>query len=133
MAPYGDRRIDELPRPWVAEEHRRWQRERFAAAPPFETDEDRVAERKVRPKRPARVRRAVGGKKYLDAIGRVPRSPSAAAITISAHGRAEPITDELLERFDAELAAFDIRLAEMMARVGQSTPRPRVPPREDDD
>jgi hypothetical protein len=131
-APYADPRIDELLRPWIAEEHRRWQRARFAAAPPFETDEDRIAERAVRPKRLARVRRAVGGKKYLEAIGRVPRPPSASAVAIPAHA-AEPLSEELLERFDAELAAFDVRLAEIMARVDQSAPRRRDPPRADHD
>jgi hypothetical protein len=129
--PYGDARVDDLLRPWIAEEHRRWQRERAAAAPAFETDEDRVAERAIRPKRPARTRRVTGEKKHLDAIGTVPRPPSAAPRTPASAGRIEPLTDELLERYDAELAAFDVRLAEIMARVDSAAPRVRPVPDEE--
>jgi hypothetical protein len=114
-SPYGDARADDPLRLWIAEEHRRWERARITTAPRFEIDDDRIAERAVKPRFFARVRRRAG--RAIDAIGSVPAPPPHRTKPLAPAAPVAPADDALLERVDAELAAFDRRLEEILARV----------------
>lgn len=129
-APYRDPRVDDELRRWVIDEFGRWDRARFAHAPRFETDEDRVAEREIRPRFGARLRRGSKGA-MPDAIGAVPRPPAATTRGAARIEAASPPDDELLERVDAQLAAFDRQMDEILARIAGATKR-RSPTAEDE-
>jgi hypothetical protein len=118
--PYGDPRVDDELRLWVADEFRRWDRTRTANAPRIETDEDRIAEREMRPRFTARIRRRVGNA-MLDTIGTVPRPPTFRALPHKSPGVVQPLDDALLERVDADLAAFDREMEAILERVNKAT------------
>lgn len=122
-SPYNDCRVDDELRLWVADEFRRWDSARIANTPRFETDEDRIAEREVRPRFTARIRRT-SGNAMSDAIGHVPRPPTLAP-TPPIGTPVPPLDDALLERVDAELAAFDKELDAILARIARG-PSSRV-------
>ena len=121
-APYKDPRIDDVLRLWVADEFRRWDSARLASAPRIETDEDRIAEREVRPRFTARLRRR-NGKTMVDAIGTVAMPPARTILPHHAPSIARPLDDALLERVDADLAAFDLELEAILARVAAGPPK----------
>lgn len=114
-SPYNDPLVDDELRLWVAEEFRRWDRARVAHAPRIETDEDRIADREVRPRFPARVRRRSA---MTDAIGIVPRPPAPLSAP-HVPTVAPPLDDALLERVDAELEAFDREMEAILARIAR--------------
>jgi hypothetical protein len=115
--PYNDPRVDDELRLWVAEEFRRWDRARLAHAPRIETDEDWIAEREVRPRFTARIRRR-SGNVMTDAIGVIARPPASAS-SPRPPIVAPPLDDALLERVDAELEAFDREMEAILARIAR--------------
>jgi hypothetical protein len=120
-APYKDPRVDDVLRLWVADEFRRWDGARRSNAPRIETDEDRIADREVRPRFTARLRRRKGA--MVDAIGIVAIPPASAFEQQRAPIVARPLDDALLERVDADLAAFDLELEAILARVAAGPPK----------
>ena len=116
--PYNDPRVDDELRLWVADEFRRWDRARLASVPRFETDEDRIAEREVRPRFTARIRRRIGNG-MTDAIGTVPVPPPTPATRPPSLAAARQLDDTLLERVDAELEAFDRELEAILGRIAR--------------
>jgi hypothetical protein len=117
-APYKDPRVDDELRLWVADEFRRWDSARLSNAPRIETDEDRIAEREVRPRFTARLRRR-NGNAMVDAIGTVAMPPASASGQQRTPSVVRPLDDALLERVDADLAAFDRELEAILARVAR--------------
>jgi len=115
-APYNDPRVDDELRLWVADEFRRWDRARLTYAPRLETDEDRIADREVRPRFSARIRRRAANA-FADTIGTIARPP--APREHRAPIDAPPADDALLERVDAELEAFDRQMEAILARIAR--------------
>jgi hypothetical protein len=117
-APYKDTRVNDELRLWVADEFRRWDRARLAYAPRIETDEDRIAEREVRPRFPVRIRRR-SANAMPDGIGTMPRPPSALSDRRVPTVAPPPLDDALLARVDAELEAFDRQIEAILARIAR--------------
>jgi hypothetical protein len=126
-SPYADPRVDDELRAWITDEYRRWDRARVTNAPRFITDEDRIAELEIAPRFTARFRRR-GASGVVDAIGYVPAPPAPRDLPVVP---AQPLDDALLERVDADLAAFDRRLEAILARVAAGPPKRAEPTEED--
>jgi hypothetical protein len=128
-APYGDAEIDTHVRAWVRDQLAAWQRERNSIlSRPQETDEDRLAERE--PLRPTRAPRSrVRGRGDVTTIGFVPALPPATPQRIPKSPEVQRIEEEaLLQRVDAQLAAVDLELEAIFARIDRA-----VAPRRHDD
>lgn len=129
-APYREPRVDDELRSWVTEELRRWDRARARTAPKFTSDEDRIAEVEVRPRFSPRLRRRSGT--AVDAIGHVSAPPPPRAQPSAPAART--LDDALLERIDADLAAFDRDFEMILARIASGPPvRPAFDDEQEDE